>query len=98
MYDPITALGTASNVVQLIDFGVKITLKAQEIHQSATGLSTADADLEIITKDLIAVNAQLYVSVGSSGDSESLARLCQRCVKTADELISALESFTVKGK
>jgi hypothetical protein len=97
MLDPITALGIAGNVAQFIDFGLKATSKAREIHQSARGVTAENADLELITKDLVAVNAQLYTSVGSSGDAEALEELCQRCAKTADQLISALESFKIKG-
>lgn len=61
-------------------------------------MTTENADLEIIIKDLVAVNAQLYASVGPGENVEALEELCQRCAKTADELIAALESFKVKGK
>jgi N-terminal domain on NACHT_NTPase and P-loop NTPases len=98
MLDPITALGVAGNVVQFIDFGLKATSKAREIHRDSKGKTVADADLEVVTKDLVALNAQLYSSVGSSGQTEALEELCERCAKTAGELLSALQSFTVTGK
>jgi hypothetical protein len=98
MLDPITALGIASNVAQFIDLGLKATSKAREIHRSASGMTAENADLELVAKDLRAVSAQLYTSVGSDGNREALEDLCQKSAKTADELISALASFKVKGQ
>jgi hypothetical protein len=37
MLDQITALGVAGNLVQFIDFRLKATSKAGEIHKSAAG-------------------------------------------------------------
>lgn len=98
MLDPITALGIAGNVVQFIDFGIKATSKTREIRKNAKRMTVADADLEFVTKDLVALNAQLYASVGSSSEAEALEELCGRCAKTAGELLSALQTFTVQGK
>ena len=98
MIDPITALGIAGNVVQFIDFGLKATSKAREIHRNNEGKTAENTDLELISKDLVALSAQLYASVGSSTETEALEELCGRCAKTAGELLSALQSFTVAGK
>lgn len=98
MLDPITALGIAGNVVQFIDFGLKATSKAREIHSDGKGMTAENADLEVVSKDLVALSAQLYASVGSSDETEALEELCGRCAKTAGELLSALQKFTVTGK
>ena len=98
MLDPITALAIAGNVAQFIDFGLKATSKAREIHRSASGATGENEDLEVIANDLVAVNAQLYTSVGSDGAAEALEELCRKCAKSGDELIKALESFKVEGK
>ncbi|KAG9234418.1 hypothetical protein BJ875DRAFT_509629 [Amylocarpus encephaloides] len=98
MLDPITALAIAGNVAQFIDLGLKATSKFREIHESVTGATDENVDLELMTKSLVAINAQLYTSTGSTSETEPLEELCQHCAKIADTLISALESFKVQGK
>jgi len=97
MLDPITALGVAGNIVQFIDFGLKATSKAREIHRNDKGMTVEHADLQLVTKDLVALSAQLYATVGLSGQTEALEELCGKCAKTSIELLSALQTFTVTG-
>ena len=42
--DPISAISLASNIIQLVDFGLKLSKTCGEIYQ--TGLSAANTDLK----------------------------------------------------
>jgi hypothetical protein len=61
--DPLTAIGLAGNIVQFIDFSLTIVSKASEIRQSADGVPRENHDLEIVTKNLVAITARLTNSV-----------------------------------
>lgn len=50
--DPVTALSTASCIVQIIDFGVRVVSKGNKIYLSIDGTLAETLDLELITNDL----------------------------------------------
>ncbi|TVY39372.1 hypothetical protein LSUB1_G003985 [Lachnellula subtilissima] len=52
MLDPLAALGVAGNIVQFVDFTVKLISKSHELHKSADGASTGNKDLEAIAGNL----------------------------------------------
>ncbi|CZR65525.1 uncharacterized protein PAC_15425 [Phialocephala subalpina] len=99
--DPVTALGVASSVVQLVDFAQSLVRSTYEIYKSISGQSSASVDLQTITTSLKTLNDDLRQSVESAAlgkgktppsnnDAELLA-LCQNCNVVADKLISALD-------
>jgi hypothetical protein len=52
MLDPITAIGVAGNIVQFVDFAIKLLSKSKEIYQSADGASVEYRSLEAIAANL----------------------------------------------
>jgi hypothetical protein len=52
MADPLTALGLASNIVQLITFASSLVSKTREISKSANGALVANLELEAIASNL----------------------------------------------
>jgi RNA binding exosome subunit len=96
--DPITALGVAGNIVQFIDFGLKATSKAREIHKSAAGALQENVDIEAIAEDLAAAITELEFSSTTPTDNGNLEDICARCKKTADDLSNALRLLKVEGK
>jgi hypothetical protein len=98
MLDLITALGVAGNVVQFIDFGLKATSKAREIHRSVDGTLEENIDLEVVTGDLAAVAQKLATHGVATSSSDGLDDICQRCSEAAIELLTALEGFKVSGQ
>ena len=103
--DPLTAIGLAGNIVQFIDFSLTIVSKASEIRQSADGVPRENRDLEIVTKDLVAITARLKNSVrqaprGAVDLTQEQCRLDdlrRHCADVAGELIDALERLKAKG-
>ena len=57
MLDPYTAFGLVANVVQLVDFGLKIISNAREI--SSTGLPAEYKTLEIIANNVTVLTKTL---------------------------------------
>jgi hypothetical protein len=98
MLDPITALGVAGNLVQFIDFGLKATSKAREIHKSAAGTLQENIDIEAIAEDLAAVTKELELSSVTPTSNSNLDDVCVRCKKTAADLLSALKALKVEGE
>lgn len=57
MLDPLTSLGLASNIVQLVDFGLKTAARGREL--ATKGATAEHKHLETITKDLSSLCADL---------------------------------------
>jgi hypothetical protein len=78
MLDPLTALSLASSLVQLVDFSITLVKDAREI--SLGGRSVDVNELEIVTADLIGLNAALKRRTGPGvGVEQSLAIEEQVC-------------------
>ena len=48
MLDPMAALGLAGNIVQFVDFSIKLVGKVHEIHKSVDGALAENLDIEIV--------------------------------------------------
>jgi hypothetical protein len=90
MPDPLTAIGLVGNIVQFIDFGCKIVSKTTETYKSADGVLKENADLEIVTNDLISINTILTTSSAATSADPALENLCLGCVEVSTELLAAL--------
>jgi hypothetical protein len=92
--DPITAVGLAGTVIQLVDFSIKIVSKSSELYLSGSDGTVENQSIEEATKDLTKLNDQVKSS--SVGDSD-LQKLCKACGDAADELLVALSKVKVNG-
>ncbi|KAE9362558.1 hypothetical protein N431DRAFT_145544 [Stipitochalara longipes BDJ] len=98
--DPVTALGVASAVVQLVDFTQALIRGTYEIYRSPSGKSDANVDLETITTSLKRLTDDLQLSLGeatisrklSPGDVE-IQNICKDCNVVATKLVSALDKL-----
>ncbi|RDW57467.1 hypothetical protein BP6252_13805 [Coleophoma cylindrospora] len=101
--DPLTALGLAANIAQVIDLGAKLISTTKEIADAGKSLSVGH--LSNITSDLIDLNATLArqikrdttEGVESTEEQKSLLDLAEECNKVASEFIRALEDVTQSG-
>jgi hypothetical protein len=64
MLDPYTAFGLVANIVQLVDFGLKIISNAREI--SSTGLPTEYKHLETIANSVTVLTKTLSTTQSGS--------------------------------
>lgn len=98
MLDPITALGIAGNVVQFVDFGLKATSKAREIHRSGSGVLEENIDIEILTADISTVTTKLSTLGTQISGHNGLDDICKRCTTAANHLLAALNDLKIQGQ
>jgi hypothetical protein len=96
--DPLTALSLASAVVQFVDFGIKVFSKGNEIHQSATGSSVENTEINDNTETLHTLlqniqDSQPNIPSGTKlpSEQESLNRLVWSCRNLGNRLLDLTE-------
>ena len=100
--DPISAISLASNIIQLVDFGLKLSKTCCEIYQ--TGLSAANTDLRNDALSLQSLGAAVEASVQRSANPGRLGKRLQesakRCAVAAGDLQAAISKLetTAGGK
>ena len=93
--DPISAISLASNIIQLVDFGLKLSKTCCEIYQ--TGLSAANTDLKNDALSLQSLGAAVEASVQRSANPGHLGKGLQdsakRCAVAAGNLQAAISKL-----
>lgn len=90
--DPITGIGLAALVVQLLQFGIKAAQTCQQIYQQ--GSTTEYADMNYITGHLARLNVSFQQSLNQaqtpsgalSKEEKELVDLGRKCEECAKEL------------
>jgi hypothetical protein len=102
MADPMTALGLASNIIQLISFTSDIISKSREIYKSQNGKLVEYMELEAITTSLRGLSRDIVSpfqqGTFSSKDEEDLRKLCGGCNDISRQLIVAIEALQTQGR
>ena len=105
MVDPLTTLGVAANVIQLLAFAGNLLSKGREIRDAAYGAPVAQRELEMVTESLrqLSVNVPHFrtrkVVAKSEGDDaltqidRELSELCNGCHEVSVELVKALKTL-----
>ena len=109
MADPITALtaiGLAGNVVQFVDYALKIVCKGSEAYNSVSGVTNENLGIERVTSELRASVEKLSSSLSNcsiqkdgqsvNGEDAGLVEIAQSCGKIAASLINRLDTFKVE--
>jgi len=104
MLDPLTSLGLASNIVQLVEFGLTVASKGREL--ASTGTTAEHEHLKVLTRDTrvlcYELDRQVIVSVGSGGtstDSENekaIKHVARKTKDAAEELDLLLQSLKLQ--
>ena len=101
--DPLSALGVASNVIQVVDFSIRLVSKGVEFYKDGSPAENVDA--EEITQSLKGLNGKLQRSIQDSKcggplseEDESLMGLCANCERVANELLRRFDQIKVTGK
>ncbi|KAI0451919.1 hypothetical protein F5B21DRAFT_485063 [Xylaria acuta] len=101
--DPFTALSLAGNIVQFIEFGIKLTIKGSEIYSSVNGQSQADNVIREDTTRLLEFSEQLDRPLSSkhSESEAAVASLAKECAVEACKLrliLYGLQGLTLGEK
>ena len=105
MLDPLTALGVAGNVLQIIDFGIRLVSEGNEIHRSANGTLEENRAAEELAKDLESLTRDLSKSqenwIKAHGATQldpeeiRLRNICDKCTEIAVDLNIHLQKLKV---
>ncbi|KAK8057878.1 hypothetical protein PG996_011815, partial [Apiospora saccharicola] len=72
LMDPLSALGVASNILAVIDFGWTVLTETRNIHQSSSGLSGEAEFVDHLIQDVAKLDEGLPSLVGVSGELQTL--------------------------
>lgn len=102
--DPLTAISVASNVVQFIDFGIRLLRGSREIYNTASGSAKELDDLATVVWDLKSLTQGMKTSTtsvaGSSlqtRDDAELLALAREAESSADKLLGLLLKLEPQG-
>lgn len=98
MLDPLTAFGLAANIVQFLEFTLKLVTETRDIYQSASGHSAKSASLSSIADDLKSLSEGLLLSSvrGNTSIGPDLRLLADQAKKVAEELCDAISTVRAK--
>jgi hypothetical protein len=93
----LAVLGLAGNIVQFVDFGIRLFRELKELYKSAEGAKAEHLALEAKTTDLKYLAQKLQQTVGpATQDDIALGKLAAGCEKLACELLGVLDKLKVK--
>jgi hypothetical protein len=99
MLDPLTALGLASNIIQLVDFGSRLVANAQDIARDGVTadhkhLQSLARETKILCED---IDTQTQGPVSGVASSRAMNGLAKSAQDAADDMLSMLRSLGLGG-
>lgn len=100
--DPLTALGLASNIVQLITFASDLVSKGREIYKSVDGALVENLELETITTTLQELSQSVHLPRRPrleklTKTERKLHELCHDCNDVSGQLLGVIRGLKAKG-
>lgn len=103
MLDPMSALGLACNIIQIVDFSLETVTKFRELYKD--GASSENRELEDMAVRLKSLRANLITvdriteqSKPIFGDEKELQGLADDCCKMADKLTAELDTLKISER
>ena len=104
--DPLSALGLASNIVQLVQFVGAVISDSHEVYSSADGALQRNSVLEEVAQNPAEMNSELMRSQRSmsswfmslSPAERQLKNLCEECDVVSRELLVKLDTLKVRSR
>lgn len=103
--DPLSAVSLAGNIIQFVDFGIRVVSKGYQIYKSNNGALAEDRELEVVINDLLVLQAKIQCSVKpakSEGEmpelNKSLEDLSTESSELAGMLLKRLNMAKAQGK
>ena len=100
--EAIAALSLASNILQFVDSGLKVTSKCKEIYSSADGVTARTATIDEIVSQTDAALKSLQGSLSTSDsdlqqEDEELKALGEKASQAIKKLRDLIKKLTVRG-
>ena len=103
--EALSALSLASNIVQFLEFGLRVLSKGNKIYRSIDGALDENLDLEIVTNDLLVMQTKLKRTPLASNnmqltsdDVEAFNAMSESCAGVAEKLLERLNMVKVQGR
>lgn len=103
--DPLTALSVAGCIVQFVDFAWKVVSKGNKIYRSNDGSTAENSDLEVVTTDLILLQAKIKRTAPARDDADEsttqdagLEKLVTASKELAETLLRRLNMAKAQGR
>ena len=103
--EPVTALGVAASIVNIVDFAIEVVSKGNKIYHSGDGSLSENHDLEVITNDMLLLQNKLQTSSSEliqgknlNEDDKALRDLSTAANDIADQLLAGLNKVKVQGR
>ncbi|KAI9679715.1 MAG: hypothetical protein M1822_007321 [Bathelium mastoideum] len=104
--EAIAALGIASNIIQFVDFSLKVVSKGNHIYRSNDGSLAEHNDLELVTNDLLILQKGIEQSLTApslndsdeDGDKKAMKALLLASDKSAKNLLQRLNMVKAQGR
>jgi hypothetical protein len=103
--EALAAVSIAGNIVQFVEFGLRVLCKTREIYRSTDDCLAENQDLEIVTNDLVILQRKLQASRNSTNNPDSmpehdkdLESLNHACAELAGNLLEKLNMAKAQGR
>lgn len=94
--DPLTIVGLAASIVQLVDIGHKLVTGAKEVYDSTNGLLTSLEDMKLIADDIQNAATEIKGSPSFSKNERDVVNVAQRSLDLANELQQKLKRLEIR--
>jgi hypothetical protein len=94
------AISLAGNIIEFVDYGLKLCSWAYKVHSTATGFTDPDERLMLVTLELKALAERLDSCAAISRvkpEAKAVRDLAIKCADLAQELVELLEEFQAKN-
>lgn len=96
MAEALAAFGLASNIVQFVDFGMKLISHGRELYGSAEGVSEEHTSIEKIAVDINHMTPNLASE--ELNHDEGLEELVTDCRRLARDLLAVLDTLKIDNE
>lgn len=103
--EALSAISLASNIVQFLEFGLRVLSKGNKIYRSVDGALDENLDLEVVTSHLLVMQTKLKSTLLSSthtqlvsDDVKAFNALSESCSALAEKLLERLTRVKVQGR
>lgn len=103
--ETLAAVSLAGNIVNFLDFGLKVVSKGREIYRASDGALSENNDLEVVTRDLLVLQTRMERSLTSTTlaydlnqPDEDLVQLLESSNELARRLLERLNMAKALGR
>lgn len=100
MLDPLTALGLAGNVIQIVDFSAELAIALKEIHTSASRTTSENVSQEQLATNTKSSANRLISQLDSktlSASESLLLENAKRCAKVCQDVLDIVKKMKSSG-